>query len=219
MKNFSNENLETIYTINGEEDAYNCGLFNHIYAANRKRNFNYTGINISRDGTIYIDCFWTNVTSYEKEDFINKPIRFYKKNLPNRTVAISIRGALSMDCIIDPTIYNDNRIELIDQKKGGIAFLVDTNDNRIHGIRAFILEDQVCETLKEATKKMLRDGVTKEDIFFGFRYYIMPNSPSKFLKQAVCVGRERESCKIQDLYVLDALLSNSSNGYKKTEEN
>ena len=200
--NILNENNEaTTYTINGISDADKCGLFNHIYFVHQIKNFKYTGINILGDGSLEIDCFMPHVSKTEAEDFMNKPIRFYKKDLPNGTISISIRGAMIADYIIDPTIYPDNRIELITETKCCSMFLVDTSNNKILGIRICILQDEIYETIYDVLHTMLNRGCKTIDAITGFQKYVIPISPSKYIKNASYLGREKGSYRTPNLFV------------------
>lgn len=202
MNNIHNSNSEVpACTINGISDARKCGLFNHVYLTNPIKGFTYSGINILCDGSLEIDCFMPRVSKREAEDFMNKPIRFYKKDLPNGTISISIRGAMSGDYIIDPTIYPDNRIELITESKWCNMFLVDTADNQILGIRICILHDETYETIYDVLQTMLNRGCKSVDVITGFQDYIVPFSPNRFIKNAFYLGREKGSYRTPNLFV------------------
>lgn len=200
--NIFNENNEVnTCTINGISDASRCGLFDHVYSVHQIKGFTYSAINISCDGSLEIDRFMPHVSKQEAEDFMNKPIRFYKKELPNGTISISIRGAMSGDYIIDPTIYPDNRIELIAETKCCSMFLVDTSNNKILGIRICILQDEIYETIYDVLHTMLNRGCKTIDAFTGFQKYVIPISPSKYIKNASYLGREKGSYRTPNLFV------------------
>ncbi len=202
MNNIFNGNNEVpACTINGMSDARKCGLFDHVYLTHPIKGFTYAGINILCDGSLEIDCFMPCVSKQETEDFMNKPIRFYKKDLPNGTISISIRGAISGDYIIDPTIYPDNRIERITERKWCSMFLVDTADNKILGIRICILNDETYETIYDVLQTMLNRGCKSFDAVTGFQDYVLPFSSNKFIKNASYFGREKGSYRTPNLLV------------------
>ena len=100
MKNFNNINIPC--EINGTSIASECGMFDHIYRNHKEKKFTYSNINLHSDGSLEINVFIPNVSKYEYEDFMSKPMRFYNKKLPNGAYQTSIRGATSMDVIKIP---------------------------------------------------------------------------------------------------------------------
>ena len=200
MSNISNgNNAISAFVINNTSDASKCGLFEHIYSDYINKGFSYSAINILSDGSLEIDCFMPHISQREAEDFMNKPVRFYKKELPNGAISISIRGAVIGDYIIDPIIYPDNRIELIVETSWCNMFLVDTEDNSIKGIRFCILSDEIYEAIDGALQIMLGRGLKSIDLVLAFKKYIAPFSPSKFIQRATYLGREKGNIRTQNL--------------------
>lgn len=199
MKTFNNIHIPC--EINGTTIASECGMFDHIYRNHKEKKFTYSNINLHSDGSLEINVFIPNVSKYEYEDFMSKPMRFYNKKLPNGAYQTSIRGATSMDVIFDPALYNDSRISKIPEKKMCNAFLIDTATDKILGIRAMQLNDKVYDEFYNSCSEMLKNNITLQDIIKAFTQYIIPYSHSAVLKQATYLGREVSNATPQFLYV------------------
>lgn len=197
MNNKNNNNsIFPTYTINGTSNARMCGIFKHIYSQQPIDGFSCSQMHITSEGTFEIDYFIPLITKAEADDFMNKPMRFFMKNLPNGTICISVRGAVSGDYIINPTWYRDNRIQRMKEKRECAMFLVDTADDQILGIRFCVLEDTLCETVGDALQTMQQYGYNSTDVATGFYKYIMPYSSS------IYIGREMSSTHIRNLYTV-----------------
>ena len=184
--------------INGKANANECEVFEHIYKQ-YKGAFTYSAINITDDGSIEIDCFMPRLSEIEVSDFLNKPLRVYKKVLPNGVVVFSLRGAISQDSIIDPTIYPDNRVAKLVEANSCTAYLVDTDSNRILGIRMYSLGNEIYNAISEALNDMSEKRCTSLDAFMAYQKYVIPISPSNFVKTATYIGREKGSVRTQEL--------------------
>ena len=150
--------------------------------------FEYSAINLAADGSMYFHIFMPLPTKKEIEDFHNKPVKIYQKELGNGTYSTSVRGFTSFDIVFDPTIYPYNYIQNI--KKGCIctAIMVDTITNTVVGIRMFSLNKKFYDEFHKSCVNMLDRGCTTKDMYEGLYKYVLPLSIDRLQKTSVYLG-------------------------------
>ena len=180
-------NLDTIKVgANARELQYFAGIYSEL---GWLKGFSYSGINVKADGTLSIDLLFPNVTPKEIADFMNKPVRVLQKEHSNGAYTISVRGMCTIDAVIDPNIYPDDRISKIIEPKLCYAFLVDTRKDTVVAFRVFRLNDNVYKEIGRACAAMLENDCTTADIMAGWKNASLLSS--KQLEQlSVYLGRD-----------------------------
>lgn len=191
-------NIETIKVgTNARELQRFAGVFSEL---GRYKGFSYSGINVQADGTLSFDLLFPNVTPKEIADFMNKPVRVLQKEHPNGTYTISVRGMCTIDGVIDPNIYPDDRISKISEPKLCYAFLVDTRKDTVEAFRVFSLNNSVYEGIGRACTKMLERGCTTANIVDGWNNASL-YSPKELERLSVYLGRDVTNIKTGHLFL------------------
>ena len=191
-------NLDTIKVgANARELQHFAGVYN---ALGWSRGFSYSGINVKADGTLSIDLLFPNVTPKEIADFMNKPVRILQKEHACGTYTVSVRGMCTIDVVIDPNIYPDDRISRISETKLSYAFLVDTCKNTVVAFRVFSLSDNVYKEIGRACTAMLENGYTSADITAGWENASLL-SPKQLEQLSVYLGRDVANIKTEQLFL------------------
>lgn len=193
--------LMNIETIKVGTNARNLQHFAGVYGEfGWLKGFSYSALNVLADGTMELDQFTPKITAKEIADFMNKPVRILQREQPNGTYTVSFRGLTTVDAMIDPTIYPDDRIAKISEPKLCYAFLVDTYKDTVVAFRVFTLSNKVYEEIGRACTKMLARGCTTSDVMAGWNYATR-FSPDALEKASVYLGRDVSNLKTEHLMI------------------
>lgn len=177
--------------------------FKPIYEMhNNRRGFNYSSLNVAEDGTLLLYCFFSNVLTSEEEAFRNKKLSFYSCDIDDSISAISLRGAISSDQILEP-IYPDNRIDLISENKTMIMVLVDSATDIIKVVKTVWLPQKVCDVIVNNAHKIVENFITPDEVSKAFVNKICTRSPGQIKKMSKYIGKEVNSVLTRALYSMD----------------
>lgn len=181
---------------NAKESGYFDSVYNYFNGASR---FEFYSINLRSDGGLDILIFMPSPTPREKDAFFNRPVKFYQKELQNGTYSTSVRGIANIDVVFDPTIYPRELIDNILKKEFCTAYLIDTNTNKIIGVRVLSLNEKVYEEFHKSCVTMLENGLTSYAAMEGLRKYVLPISAERLQKISNYIGREKTSTIVENL--------------------
>lgn len=189
-------------SVNGVYNPREIPLLKSCMAA-ADRDGGYANMNIAPDGTPMIIAAFPNVSKKEVNSFYSKELKIYALPVDgDRYNALLFRGALDFDAIIDPTIYPDNRMELLRNQPMGVMFLIDSLENKICGIKTLSLSETVRNRIANDAESMKIQGVTTYRIMRTYMNEILPFTPEDLGAKSIFLGKSR-GITTRNLYTPD----------------
>lgn len=168
-----------------------------------KPEVNYGGININGDGSLSLTSVVPRLRKQEIEDFNHRSLFFYRYMTPENIPILSVRGATSIDVIIDPNIYPDDRVYKIVNHESNIMdmLLLDSHRDKICAIRSVGIEKQVQEQIEADAKMLLENGVSSFDITSTYNNRLLTKTPQEIEKEAEYIGKSFSSILTKNLII------------------
>ena len=179
------------YSINGTNRPSEIPLFSYVYYYMGE----YAGINIGEDGEISITFIAPHLTEEEIRSFFEESFKIFSVplNVGGTYKGIAIRGAITLDAIIDPNIISKKAIDNISAVKPVTCYLIDSAKDMIEGIRLIYLNERTTSFIKENLESILNNNVSTSEIKKAYEKGILSYSPKQLIKRSTLIGKSTGS--------------------------
>ena len=149
----------------------------------------YAALNINADGSIMLNCSIPHVHRDEINDFEYRTLSFYSYPVEGELSALLVRGAFSMDIILDGNIYPDDRIERMICPNNSLVHMYqsDTMSGKITAIRTVYFPDELRLKLQQMIKSNM--NYTTRDIQNSYPKHIFKMTPNQLEEASTYMGK------------------------------
>lgn len=150
----------------------------------------YSGFNIGNDGSVMLTNLMPCVYRDEINDFEYRTLKFYSYPLTGGISALLVRGAFSMDIVLDGSIYPDDRIEQMTCPGNSIVlmFQSDTMNGKITAIRSVVFPEELMLKLQQMIQNNMKMGYLSRDTQLMFYKQIASMPPKHLEDNATLIG-------------------------------